>query len=319
MQEIDLSTLAIASPTVIYLTGFMTTDSRPSYVAANLKSLKNIMRDKSGNTPAAEIYVWSYSNLRNVFNLAAYNCRPEHACSATAVKLAAGVIMPLVSENGQPLPRAEAQKRLRNVTFFGYSAGTILAQEVFNASMKMMQKIGYKPEEVRELLREVVLVSAGNVSRPAKEKNRFTTLYLAGSDDGMTIWTDRIWSPRQNLFARLPRQMTIKQMSDTSLLITAPAKKEKNIHYTLRNLFARLTRRPTIKPPSDVSPHALLHYTTSDDTHGQFSKIALNALINAVNRKTTPDVFQLLEPLPSHPPQETAIYRDRIKKAIGGN
>jgi hypothetical protein len=293
LQEIELQTLAISSPTVIYLTGFRTTDSHSREIAVSLLHMKRLLRDKSGKTTPPEIYAWSYSDLSNIFNLLSYNCRPEQNYSPTAQKLATSVIMPLVSENDQPLPRAEAQKRLRNVTFFGYSAGTIVAQEIFNASLSMMQNVGYTPEDARELLHEVVLVSAGNVSRQNKEQKRFTTLYLAGSDDGVIRWKDRLWSPRQYLLARQSGQLTIEKLSDTSLLITASTKKQKS------------------------SPHDLEHYTTKDDDHSQFSKIALHALINAVNRTTTLNVFQLLEPLASHTPQETAAYLGRIKRAMG--
>jgi len=318
LQELDLPTLAISSPTIIYLSGFLTTDKQPSYVEEGIQCMEELLQGRPELQSSPNIYVWSHTRLRNVFNIAAYNLSPQSAYSANAEKLAKGVIMPLVSDNGKPLPFEEAQKRLRNLTFFGYSAGTVVAQEAFNASMEMMQKIGYKPEDARKLMKEIVLISTGNMSSPSKEKNRFTTLYLAGSNDIFVRWKNRIWNPLRNIFARFARRLVIKPLSDTSLLITTVIKKKfwhwrktQDGQKTKKNISPQLPRWTLLS-----TNHELPHYITSDDEHNQFSKIVLHALINAVNRKETPDVLKLLEPATSHSPEEIAAYRERIAKAM---
>jgi hypothetical protein len=318
LQELDLSTLAITSPTIVYLSGFLTTDARPAYIDDGIQEMETLLRGHPELKTQPDIYVWSHTRLRNVFNIAAYNLSPQSAYSANAEKLAKGVIMPLVSDNGKPLPFEEAQRRLRNLTLFGYSAGTVVAQEAFNASMEMMEKIGYKPEDARKLMKEIVLISTGNMSNPNKEKSRFTTLYLAANNDLFVRWKNRIWNPLRSIFSRFARKLIIKPLSETSLLITAAIKRK---HWHWRKTADGKRTREDISPQFPkwtlvFSNHELPHYITSDDDHNQFSKIALHALINAVNRKGTPEVMKLLEPATSHTPEEIAAYRERIAKAL---
>ncbi|MCE9508373.1 MAG: hypothetical protein K8R48_08720 [Alphaproteobacteria bacterium] len=318
LQELDLSALAISSPTIIYLSGFLTTDGQPAHIDDGIQTMEDLLQGAPGLQAKPDIYVWSHTQLRNVFNIAAYNLSPQSAYSANAEKLAKGVIMPLVSDNGKPLPFEEAQKRLRNLTLFGYSAGTVVAQEAFNAAMEMMQKIGYKPDDARRLMKEIVLISTGNMSSPSKEKNRFTTLYLAANNDFFVRWKNRIWNPLRDIFSGFARRLVIKPLSETSLLITTAIR---------RKMWHWRKTQDGKKTKKDISPqlpkwmlvsthHELPHYITSDDEHNQFSKIALHALINAVNRKGTPEVLKLLEPAAAHSAEEIAAYRERIAKAI---
>jgi hypothetical protein len=65
-----------------------------------------------------------------------------------------GNAMPDGSCLGHKIPADEAAKRLRNLTFFGYSAGTIVAQETRNAATGMMKKIGYTEEEANKMRKE---------------------------------------------------------------------------------------------------------------------------------------------------------------------
>jgi hypothetical protein len=225
----------------------------------------------------------------------------------------------MVAANGQPLPMAQAQKNLRNLTLFSYSAGTIVAQQIFNASVSLMQKNGYKEADARKLLQEIVLVSTGNMSRPTQEKNRFTTLYLAASNDIAVRWKNRLWAPLRNIFKRYARALTIRPLSDTSLLITAAAKKK---FWEWKQTPAGTTEKKKIAPilprwMSIRSYHELPHYITADDEHSPFSKIVLHALINACNRQNTMTPMDLLEPVTSHKPEEIRAYRERIQKAVG--
>ena len=318
LQEIDLAAAAISSPTIIYLSGFLTTDGQPSYIDDGIRCMEELLQGRPELSTPPQIYAWSHTSLRNLFNIAAYNLSPQSAYSPNAEKLAKGVIMPLVSDNGRPLPPEEAKKRLRNLTFFGYSAGTVVAQEAFNASLEMMQKIGYKQDDARKLLSEIVLISAGNISRPSKEKNRFTTLYLAASNDIFVHWKNRIWSPLRGIFIKYARRLVIKPLSDTSLLITAAVRRKMwDWRITPEGAKKKINIVPQLPRWLLLSTHhELPHYITSDDEHNQFSKIVLHALINAANRQDKPEVLKLLEPAASHTPEEIAAYRERIAKAI---
>lgn len=362
LHEISLTDLKIERPSVIFLSGYFTTDDQPGYIAGALKRLEEMMQNRPGHdviraqatgatpdpkplatpAPAAEtilrnadkpvdLYAWSHTSLANIFNMAAYNLKPGSRASQAAYSLAQGVIMPLVAKdfgldgNGQmtgtPLPAEDAKKNLRNITLFGYSAGTIVAQECFNASMQMMQKIGYSADQARDVLQEVALVSTGNVSRPTKEKDRFTTLYLVASNDRIIRAKNRIWRPLKTMFARFARNLNIKSLSTTSAFISAAVTQKK---WEWRNRDGR-TWKEKITPliPSWTmikSYHELPHYITHDENLSQFAKVVQYGLTNAINRaegdgkRLTP--MQMLAPPAGVADTEAAAYNQKIAKAI---
>ena len=43
MQEVDMSALVISSPTVIHLTGYLTTDRCNGFIAGGIKSLEELL------------------------------------------------------------------------------------------------------------------------------------------------------------------------------------------------------------------------------------------------------------------------------------
>ena len=362
LHDISLTDLRIEKPSVIFLSGYFTTDDQPGYIAGALKRMEEMMQNRpghdivaapeqqpiamsaeNGKPTAAEVqvlrnadksvdlYAWSHTSLANIFNMAAYNIMPGSRASQPAQNLAQGVIMPLVAKDfgldgngqmtGKPLPIDEAKKNLQNITFFAYSAGTIVAQECFNASMKMMQKIGYTKEQARDVLHEVALVSTGNVSRPTKEKDRFTTLYLVASNDRIIRAKNRIWRPLKTLFARFARNLNIKALSSTSAFISAAVTREK-FEWRMRD---GKTWKEKIKPliPSWTmikSYHELPHYITHDENLSQFAKIVQYSLTNAINRaegdgmRLTP--LQMLAPPNGVSAEEVANYNQKIAKAI---
>lgn len=370
LHDISLTDLKIERPSVIFLSGYFTTDDQPGYIAGALKRLEEMMQNRPGHdvipatettlapqplaqgagsgTPApveatvirnadkpVDLYAWSHTSLANIFNMAAYNLKPGSRASQAAYSLAQGVIMPLVAKdfgldgNGQmtgtPLPAEEAKKNLRNITLFGYSAGTIVAQECFNASMQMMQKIGYSADQARDVLQEVALVSTGNVSRPTKEKDRFTTLYLVASNDRIIRAKNRIWRPLKTMFARFARNLNIKALSPTSAFISAAVTKKK---WEWRNRDGK-TWKEKITPliPSWTmikSYHELPHYITHDEDLSQFAKVVQYGLTNAINRaesgsdgsgkRITP--MQMLAPPAGVPDTEATAYNQKIAKAI---
>lgn len=336
LHDISLTDLRIEKPSVIFLSGYFTTDNQPGFIAGALKRLEEIM----GHRPAphdekpVDLYAWSHSSLANIFNMAAYNLCPQSRASTAAYNLAQGVIMPLVAKDfkidgdgnlsGTPLPLDEAKRNLRNITFFGYSAGTIVGQECFNASMKMMQKIGYTPEQAREALHEVALVSAGNVSRPSKEKDRFTTLYLVASNDKIIRAKNRIWAPLKTLFARFARNLNIKKLSATSAFISAAVTREK-FEWRMRDGKTWKERITPLIPSWTMikSYHELPHYITHDENLSQFAKIVNFSLTNAVNRAEDPaaprlsplDLIRAPEGVPAN---DAAAYAAKIEKAMVG-
>lgn len=316
-------------PSVVFLTGAFTLDFFPEPIAGALKRLEELMDHRPGNQQPAELYAWSHTSLATMFNFAAYNIFPKRSASRAAHKLASATLMPLVADDfsvdrkwrnpkGTPLPLEQVKKNLRNVTFFGYSAGTIVGQECFNATLKMMKKIGYTEEDARAALNEVVLISAGNVSRPAYEKNRFTTLYLAASNDKIIRAKHYIWQPLKALFARYTKELTIQRLSATSAFISAAVTRQKwewrksKGKPPVRKKF-RLMFRPL---PFFRSYHELPHYITHDENLSPFARIVISALTHATGRTEKLDPLKMLEAPPGCEQAEALAYNAKIQQAL---
>ena len=313
LHEVDPSKLSITSPTVVFISGHMTLNEKTAIISDGFDFMEGLLHNKQDIPTPPQIYSWSHrSTLKTLFNVIAYGYLPQQAYSADAKNLAQGTVMPLVSQNGRPLPFAEAQKNLRNLTFLGYSAGSVVGQEVFNASMKMMKEIGYQPEEARKLLHEVAFITIGTVSRMTKEQNRFTTLNIANSDDRFVRFKNIILHPLRSVFSKADRQLTIKPLSDTSLFVTAGASQR------IRDRYKKPREQDIQLRPwhYSTSNHDVDSYVSNDDKSNPLSKIVEYALINAVNRKTTLDPSKLLAPPATLGSKEKALYQSRITKAV---
>lgn len=327
LHEADLAQLRLRTPALISLTGFFTTDDEPGFIAGALKRMEEMMAARPGTPAPVDLYAWSHTSLKNIFNLAAYNLRPQSRASEAGYALASGVIMPLVTQDfvrgkdgsvaGTPLAAEDAKRNLRNITFFGYSAGTILAQECYNAALDMMQKTGFRKDAARDILHEVVLVSAGNISRPSREKDRFTTLYLVASNDRIIRAKNRIWRPLKTLFARYARNLTIKPLSKTSLFVSAAVKKQMWEWRTQAGETWQQKITPLLPSWTLIkSYHELPHYITHDENLSQFAKIAGYALTNATARTERVAPLDLIAPPATVAAQEAAAYRERIRRAV---
>jgi len=340
LEEVALDQATIKGPTLVYLSGFLTNNNRPDYVAGGIKRMEEMLKDRTDAAAPLQIYAWSHTSLKNLFNLALYDMNPSKRSSDAGYDIGRAVLMPLVAENfnrtadgavsGTPLPLEQAKKNLRQVTLFGYSAGSIVAQETYNATLNMMQRIGYAEKDAREALREVVLVSCGVISRPSKETGRFNTLYLVASNDRIMRVKNWIWGTLGTAFRtafgrygwqKNSRDLSIRPLSETSLFISTAVKP--HLQETLVDADNQPTGKKPIAPLYPLwtlrrSYHELPHYLTTDDNSNQFAKIALYALTNAVTRNDSTKVVDLLTP----PKNDTfsaaaqAAYRARIEAAM---
>ncbi|MBI1216802.1 MAG: hypothetical protein GC185_13425 [Alphaproteobacteria bacterium] len=327
LERVDLKTLAITRPSLIFLTGFFTYDKTPGYIDDALTTMQETMAARPGEKKPLDIYAWSHAGLKEVFNLVAYHTRPGSHASRAGYALAAGVLMPLVADNfsigpdgkaqGTPLPLEEAKKRLRNVTFFSYSAGTVTAQEGFNAALRMMKHIGYKEKDAREALREVVLISTGVISRPGREKERFTTLYLEATNDKIVAAKNRLWRPLREIFSRVARRLKIRHLSPSSTVLTAAVSRRR---YEMREQADGKIVKTEVKSllprwfPVKTN-HELPRYITQDEGLSEFAKIALYSLTNAVNRTQSVTPKTLLQPPAALQDGPAQAFRDKIAKA----
>lgn len=339
LKEVDLSQFKIERPTIVYLSGFLTNNDQPGYVSGSIKKMEEILRSAPADSVKPDIYAWSHKGLSNLFNLAAYDSFPNRRSSEAGYILAQHVIMPLVCDNfqrmkdgsclGQKIPMEEAAKRLRNLTLFGYSAGTIVAQETFNASLKMMKAVGYDEKDARKLMKEVVLVATGCISRPTKETDRYTTITMVASNDRINRFKNWAWGAigtlRRTLTtkytaAKNKKPLSIRPLSPANVFISAAARPSLYEYKTDENgarvkkdfdpLYPAWTQRR--------SYHELVHYVTLDDKNNGFSRIALYAVTNALNRTGTPESLKLLEPPVNDKfdAEAQAAYRERIQSAL---
>lgn len=313
LVETDLSNILIDKPTVIFLPGIFTTHKKKNSVAEGLDEIETLL--KGNGVPLPDIYGMPHNDLANIFNLAAYNGNPDRAFSRSARQMAEALILPLVTKDGKPLPEEEAAQNLRNLTLVGYSAGTVFGQELLNASIKLMKQAGYKEARARHLLGEVVLISMANVSRPSREKDRFTTLHLASPNDMAVRLKNRIWRPLARLFHRHSGDFSIRKLSQRSLLVTARISRD--MHEWRRKPDGTKDKRaikPLLPPKLKLrSNHEMPHYMTCDDAHNGFSRLVLNSLVNAIRRNRRLDVTELLEPVNS---EEETSYRSRLEEGF---
>lgn len=326
--EVDLERLRIDRPSLIFLNGFFITDKSAKGIPSSLKAMEEIMNNRAEKgAPPVDVYSWTHAGLKDLFNVAAYTTMPGSYASAAVRKLAAGLIMPLVAKDfavdasgvasGTPLPLDEAKKNLRNITLFGYSAGGITAQECFNASLQMMKQVGYDEKDARDALHEVVLVGAGAVSRPAHEKDRFTTLFLEATNDRILRMKQRVWEPLRALFNHFAHALKIKPMGEHAAMISAAVPKK---HWEIRIRDGKTVREKVrgLLPASLTiikTYHELPRYMTQDEELSPFAKMVQYALANAVARQQRLSPLELLETPPGVAEETAKAYRAKIAAA----
>ncbi|MEZ0223360.1 MAG: hypothetical protein ACAH83_02315 [Alphaproteobacteria bacterium] len=325
--EVDIPKLRIDKPSLIFLNGFFVLDHNFEWVKASLKKMEDLIAHRPDGAPPVDVYSYTHAGLKEAFNVAAYCMRPGSRSCPIANKLASGIVMPLVAQDfkigadgkatGTPLPLDDVKKNLRNVTFFGYSAGCITAQEIFNASLKMMRQVGYSEKDARTALNEVVYIGVGVVSRPGREKDRFTTLFLEATNDKIVRFKNRLWTPLRVLFQRFVHGMKIKKLGDHAAIITAAVPKKHWETFTVNGTTVREKVKNLL--PSAMAwiktYHELPRYVTQDEDLSPFAKMVQFGLVNAVGRTGLLDPMDLLEPPSGTAASTAAAYREKIANA----
>lgn len=291
-RKVELSDVKIDRPTVVYLPGRGQSDTNLGELSKGVHFVNKLCADLE--TPPS-VYIWSHSdkynksNIKSLLHVAAVNYGWGYS-SPAGKDLAAGLIGPLVlSPEGKPLPYHEVQKNLRNLTLLGYCLGSTTAQELYNASLKMMRQAGYPRGQARRLLREVVLVSFANFTRPRRERHRWTTLSLVNTDDVFIgvkdLLVNTLARPISNPVKIVGRmlhetsgvdKLKIKILSQSSTLVKSAVKGNLTRHI-LREAFQNVT-------------HARWKWTTShdarsyvtDEESNQLAGIAKRGVMNAV-------------------------------------
>ena len=346
LVEVDPSKLIISRPTIIFFPGQMTTETREELVSKDLNEIRQLFSDMA---EPPQVYLWSYpdknvpqkkmslsslfrfavhdltlhllppppiNELSALFRVAVYTASFQRSSFSVAKRQAKKLIMPLVTNaEGTPLPFDEAQKNLRNLTFMGYSIGGFAVQELYNASWELMRKAGYKRKDTRRLLQEIVLLNLGGFAEPRKEKNRYTSISLVHNDDRILRTRERLLHPLRRIFSHFSRRLKIRQLSDSSILVSATAtgkwqdRRKQPQNDIIENVQLPRWRRKAFN-------HFFADYVNTDDNSNQFSRIAQYALMNAVNRKTTPKPVDLLKaPATLEKTPEVDRYERKIAQA----
>ncbi len=340
LSETDASTLDVQNRHVlIYLPGLGFTHKNQHGLAGCLKYLEEILHRHPETNPNLDLYCFSYPSIKVGFSLTSYVLHPNNRIMLPdAVELAKQTILKCVTrsvdfdKNGnivhaELLPENDARKNLRNITFYGHSAGTIFSQHVYNASLRLMKEAGFPEENAKELLKEVVLLSTGNVSRPEKECDRFTTICLVAKNDMFSGLRDALTEDTIEAVGRLSKifnkrsdNLTIKELSPNYLLIKTHLKSKywewTKHHDGTKQRRAIQNMMPKWLPIKTF--HEFRNFITIDDELNAFSKIAMNTLINASNRTDKTDVMSLLQPAATSAfsEEETALYKERLSKAV---
>ena len=116
-----------------------------------------------------------------------------------SMQLAAKVILPLISNNGEAkqtalgwnitgdrLPADEAKARLNNLTIFAQSNGTSIAKMTENSMQYQMEQLGYSSKERTELTSQITLFGTGNVAKTSTEPLKpasFTSILMESETD----------------------------------------------------------------------------------------------------------------------------------------
>jgi hypothetical protein len=346
LVEVDQSKLDLSKPTVVFFPGQLTNESAPDFISKDLNEVKELFRDMPEQP---QVYLWSHphknhpkkkfslswifsaavhrlsfgripeapiNELSAVFRLAAYTVTGQRSTTSLAREQARKLIMPLVTDaNGKPLPFEQAQKNLRKLTLVGYCIGNLSVQEVFNGALSLMKKSGFKKKDARNLLKEIVLVSFASFAEPQAEHHRYTTVSLIHNDDSMLRKRERLFHPLRRIFSHFSRRLRVKQLSDTSVLISGtnmgkwwdrkkPAQKE----------VIEDVRLPAWR--KDAFNHFMSDYVNTNDKASQFSRIVQYSLINAVSRTDTVKPVELLKaPAAVDKTAETASYERKITAA----
>jgi len=344
LVEVDSSPLVISRPTVVFFPGQMTRDNVQDIVSKDLNKVNSLFADMP---QPPQVYLWSHpahaipankslldtfkgvadyltrhklpplddNDLSAMQRLLAYEASFQHSTTDLAREQAQKLIMPLVTDKqGKPLPFDTARKNLRNLTFLAYCIGNLYVQELYNAALVMMQFSGFRPDDTRKLLSEIVLVSFGSVAEPKEERDRYTTISLIHNDDSMLHKKDQWLHPLRSIFARFDRRLKIKELSESSLLVTATVMTSQIDRNKHNEVIAGVHLPPWQK---DAFNHFMSDYVNNDDNTSQVSRIVQYSLINAVSRTGTVRPMSLMKapPVAGKTP-ETARYDRKIATAF---
>ena len=94
-------------------------------------------------------------------------------------------LQPLVTE-GEPPQKIDVEtacRRMRNITFFTHSSGTVAVDEIGNALCDIMEKVGYTDDEIARITSQAAAVNIAGVASFGRSRSSFSTVNLVNLSD----------------------------------------------------------------------------------------------------------------------------------------
>ncbi len=302
-EDVAFESITIDRPTLVFFSGFMSFHSGTKTTFSRLKIFeKMLQKDGVKNKTDYQVFTATYKNKSTLFNALSY-CGYKNYSSKTSQHFVNSVIMPLVlDEHGAPRDKVEVSINLRNLTLGGYSVGTVIVQELYNASTRSMVKAGFSKKDTKELLGDVVCISMGTMSTPSREGKRFKTVYMVATNDRFANIKNKVFEASQALkkkFNRTIRDLRISRIADNAIIIRAEVNNNMTEPY-IDKIDGQKKWRPIRKLYPETyrhdSGHELSHYISEDDNQAPFSRICRFVLANAIERDSNVTIDSLIQP-----------------------
>ena len=157
----------------------------------------------------------------------AYLAKPDDYFSQDANIFTETMLLPaLKDDQGAWLSIPAMQDRLRHLTFFGDSYGSIFAEQIANCVKHKLRKASFAETDIEEVLSAIVLVAASNIPQRTEAAGKYqvghyTGIYLEGRGDhfiGATraYHTDHAYHLILSMMGRTSSLVTRKTSRDSS-------------------------------------------------------------------------------------------------------
>jgi hypothetical protein len=176
-------------PKVIYFGGKIQQSEEPEYVNRAMRRLKRLLEPCQISTGKYDIYVMTYNNRaswQKSLHMYRHHEDPQHYYSPHAWEVAESYLHPLYADaDGNKLSEEKLYQQMSLVTLVGYSYGSNFIQEVRNALVTVMDKMGYDPAVTKKALSMVAAFNFNSVTDVVDKRSRgdFTQAHVTAEDD----------------------------------------------------------------------------------------------------------------------------------------
>lgn len=182
----DITEFVLSKPTVIMFGGDDTEESQ----AANgyAKVVQMLLTGNKEKFPRnLQLLSAYYENHNSDSSYLAYlmSDRKDHYLHDESInQLFNQQFLPLISSiNSSKLAIEQVKKNFRNVNIVTHSYGGFIAEQLGNMINYRMNEMGYSEEEVNSAMKQISLLTLGNIVKLENTNNKFTTLHVLNQND----------------------------------------------------------------------------------------------------------------------------------------